>query len=508
MFQELKLPQKLAKLARFAENAVPMAEVDAAPSMATVDAAPSMATVDAVPSMATVDAAPSVGRDAAADEMPALPSIPARERAASSQLEAPTPTWLRPHKTTEWALQLRQVGNLARLWNGALRRCLLLQRLSPAELNFVLAAARPMKTSEGEWIYSAGDPVVAGYFYLVARGRFRATVTHKGEHRVTARDYVPMENFGSCEMLGPRGVRESSLQSLSSGFVWAVPQRVVATSLRIPRLPPIPGLVEHAMQVKLFRILSSEQLQQVCRCAKRVIVPAGGVLCRQGDPARAIYTILHGSVYTSALGSTFSITLVAPESLGESALAADEETRVRSSSVFAGRSGVRHDVPRSYRAASHCPPPQHVAFFVASPCWLCPVPWLCQKGALIDCGVPRRFSQAAVLIWPVSCLETVLVRLRPYPSSCFTTRARTCARRPRLCTRTSLRDHSRNRASRARVGIAFHRALLCRPRVWRCTIVSCSRARRLARGCRRWWCRSDGRRSTCCSPTWRSTSGP
>ena len=79
--------------------------------------------------------------------------------------------------------------------------------------------------------------------------------------------------------------------------------------------------------------------------------------CTRGRPttcATGIYTILAGSIYTSIEGSDFSLTLGAPESLGESALAAETEHRVRSSSVFAGPSG------------------------------------------------------ACVLVWPVSCLETVV----------------------------------------------------------------------------------------------------
>ena len=63
-------------------------------------------------------------------------------------------------------------------------------------------------------------------------------------------------------------------------------------------------------------------------------------LCRQGDPARAVYTLLYGTVTTSIKGSPISFTLRAPDSLGESALSAEEGSRVRSSSVFAGEDGA------------------------------------------------------------------------------------------------------------------------------------------------------------------------
>lgn len=257
--------------------------------------------------------------------------------------------WLRPKCHIS---KYEHLSQLTALWNMSLKRCVLLNRLTHPELDFVLSATRPVKTKVGQSIYEEGDLPL--YFYLVARGRYRATVAQRNGQISTAREYGECENFGSCEMLNRHGTRTSSCVVLDEGLVWAIPLRVVDIKLRIPPRPSIPRLLDHAMDVKLFRALSLGQLQQVCRCAKAVNVWPGNVVCRQGDPARAIYTILGGSLYTSIEGSDFSLTLGTGESLGESALAAEEEQRVRSSSVFS-----------------------------------------CSTGA-------------TVLIWPVSCLETAV----------------------------------------------------------------------------------------------------
>ena len=123
-----------------------------------------------------------------------------------------TPPWLRPNVPRS---KYEHIGKLAALWNGALDRCVLLNRLSRAELDFVLSATRPIPTHEGERIYVEGD--FPSCFYLVARGRYRATVQHKGGRSVTARECGPMDNFGACEMLAGRGARDTSILVLSSG---------------------------------------------------------------------------------------------------------------------------------------------------------------------------------------------------------------------------------------------------------------------------------------------------
>ena len=61
---------------------------------------------------------------------------------------------------------------LAQLWNGAVQRCILLNKLTRPELDFVLSATRPIVTREGDVIYEEGD--LPTCFYLVARGRYRA----------------------------------------------------------------------------------------------------------------------------------------------------------------------------------------------------------------------------------------------------------------------------------------------------------------------------------------------
>ena len=267
------------------------------------------------------------------DEEAAQPTSPLPQ--IGTPIDDNTPSWLRPKRRMS---AYEHLSWLAAVWNQSLKRCVLLSRLSRPELDFVLSTTRPIRTKEGMHLYEEGDLPL--YLYLVAQGRYRATVSRRGGQIATAREYGVSENFGACEMLNRKGMRDSSVTCLEDGLVWAIPQRVVDLKLRVPPTPSVPGLLDHAMEVKLFRALSLGQLQQVCRCAKLVVVKPGQPLCRQGDPARAIYTILSGSIYTSIEGSTFSLTLGPFESLGESALAAEEEQRMRSSSVFAGSGGA------------------------------------------------------------------------------------------------------------------------------------------------------------------------
>mgnify|MGYP001425121938 CR=1 FL=1 len=61
-------------------------------------------------------------------------------------------------------------------WLRAVRECVLLDGLPPAELNYVLASARPIQTREGEALFEQGDSVTSGMIYLVASGKYRALI--------------------------------------------------------------------------------------------------------------------------------------------------------------------------------------------------------------------------------------------------------------------------------------------------------------------------------------------
>ena len=66
----------------------------------------------------------------------------------------------------------------------------------------------------------------------------------------------------------------------------------------------------------------------------------GEELVAQHDIARSIFAIKAGSIVTAHEGSDEAVALVAPETFGESALAAADEVRIRTASLRAGETGA------------------------------------------------------------------------------------------------------------------------------------------------------------------------
>ncbi len=143
-------------------------------------------------------------------------------------------------------------------WLGAVRRCVLLDHLPPAELSFISQARREISTVEGETLYAQGDPIHAGLLYIVASGVYRVTIeTAKlgaAEARTVTRrtrDYGPQENFGACEMLcnDTSGRRTCTVVVHKAGLLWGIPRRLIDLKLRVPPPPIIPDLVPFCRQV-------------------------------------------------------------------------------------------------------------------------------------------------------------------------------------------------------------------------------------------------------------------
>ena len=127
-------------------------------------------------------------------------------------------------------------------WLGAVRRCVLLQHLPPAELNFVSQARREIHTAEGETLYTQGDPISQGLLYIVASGTYRVTIetaklgivgTEARTVTRRSRDYGPQENFGACEMLcnDSSGRRTCTVVVHKPGMLWCVVRRIEPHSL-------------------------------------------------------------------------------------------------------------------------------------------------------------------------------------------------------------------------------------------------------------------------------------
>jgi CRP-like cAMP-binding protein len=232
-------------------------------------------------------------------------------------------------------------GSATEAWMGAVKGCVLLDRLSASELSFVLQSARPMQTSVGDVLFKQGDPLVSGMMFLVASGTYRALQQRHGS-MARARDYGPLDNFGSSDLLchDGSGGRTCSVSVLTPGLVWGIPARVVDLKLRIPPPHSVSGIVGFASSLKLFATLSKERVEQLCRGAVVVKLKEGEVACEEGDAAHSIFAVREGSLTTSERASDFSLTISAPATFGEAALGADEELRRRGATVRAGPNGA------------------------------------------------------------------------------------------------------------------------------------------------------------------------
>ena len=134
------------------------------------------------------------------------------------------------------------------------------------QLKYVLSAAKPVRTTEGASLFKQRDVLTGGCMYVVASGRYRATVQHGGRGGASrTREYGPQDSFGASDLLchDTGGERSCSVAVLRGGLVWAIPQRVVDLKLRIAPPSPISGLLDFCASCKLFATLSPERLVQL-----------------------------------------------------------------------------------------------------------------------------------------------------------------------------------------------------------------------------------------------------
>ena len=232
-------------------------------------------------------------------------------------------------------------------WAASVSRCVLLRALAPAEVEFVRQATKVIKVSSGEVVYRHGD--APNMLYLVHSGTFQAKVEADAGNSWVAREYGAFDSFGGCEMLIQERRtlgRCCTITALSNGVLWGIPQRIVELKLRLTP-PPRPGMDVNALyhfsrQLPMLSCLTQASLEQLNRCAARVILEPGEVLCEKGDPARAIYAVYSGTVLTIGrqAGSDFELTMEPPMTFGESALVFEDEARVRQAKICADENGA------------------------------------------------------------------------------------------------------------------------------------------------------------------------
>ena len=224
-------------------------------------------------------------------------------------------------------------------WSLAVKRCILFDGVNAAEAKYIWQTARLMETSAGEILFE--EDAFPSMMYLVQSGRYRASFSQQrstpfamlGDNpsdEATGREFGPHDCFGCCELLATMGGRSCTVTVVEPGWLWGIPQRVVASKLKIP-----PSRADSAAlgallgRCALFEDFRREHLQQVSRCAKTLVVPAGELIFAEGAVIDCLYIISDGMVRLAPEeGGEEGVTVARGEVFGESALYAEERTAV------------------------------------------------------------------------------------------------------------------------------------------------------------------------------------
>ena len=244
----------------------------------------------------------------------------------------------------EKTVEAHGIQPTAKDWNAVVKRCVLFDGLSSAEKAYLLQGAHLMKTEAGTYLYKQED--TPSMLYLVYSGRYRAlkaTSSARAGDPAKCRDFGPGDDFGACELLTTMGGRTHAVKVIEGGWVWGISQRHVASKLKIPppMAPGSSGVLDFLQSVRLFGGIAKERMVQLCRCMSIVELKPGANVFDEGSFAESLYVLMSGSIDTTQTDSDFRVTLLPPDSLGESALFPEEDTRVRHITAHAGERGAK-----------------------------------------------------------------------------------------------------------------------------------------------------------------------
>jgi NTE family protein len=220
-----------------------------------------------------------------------------------------------------------------------LRAAPLFRGLRARRLRQVLAASRLEDHAPGAVILRQGT--VGDAFYVVIAGRVAVrTGSPPGESTHLA-SLGPGQGFGEMALLSARP-RTANVAAESAVQVLAVPRaafegyllmdagfkaRLVTQSQERETELVRQRLARSLQSVPLFAPLRWDELVRVAAGARLLAVPAGEVLCREGEEPRALYVLLAGEleVRIGAAGAERRVATLTPgASFGERALLAGE----------------------------------------------------------------------------------------------------------------------------------------------------------------------------------------
>ena len=238
-------------------------------------------------------------------------------------------------------------------WRVAVRSSVLLRKLPPETVSYLLRSSKQERKAAGETIVSAGD--LATHWYVVQSGRYCATMAGSdGTTPQTVREYGPSDTFGGSALLhdGPHSV---TITALDGGALWVFSKKVFDAKIKHGPAPP-PTLVDRVRMVPDFDGMPHSDHVQLCRALTEVTLEKGASLYRQGEPAKSLYALCDGQLKRVRDGDEANKTILRQEAsvsgpfgplLGTAALLANDADRVYSEDLTAwGRraSLMRFDV--------------------------------------------------------------------------------------------------------------------------------------------------------------------
>lgn len=146
-------------------------------------------------------------------------AAPNSASAAASDDAATAPTGGAP--STAPAPACKRGRTREELWMDAVERCVLLAGLPAAELQHVISAARPYQTETGAFCFRQGDALTGGFMYVVASGRYRATMQrrHEGGGGLIGNPWTVRGRHAAEAHTGPTGFALSPVASPSARAV-------------------------------------------------------------------------------------------------------------------------------------------------------------------------------------------------------------------------------------------------------------------------------------------------
>lgn len=155
----------------------------------------------------------------------------------------------------------------------------LFERLGPAEMAEITAAARPLRKERGEFVYLPGDK--AGSVYILRKGRVKLSVLSESGKEFAIDIIRPGEIFGEFALVD-ESVRSNMTQALDDVLMWVFGKRDFARFLEShPKLAMnyirMVGDRRRKMEKKLSDITTKDVPSRVCELLHELLTTGAAV---------------------------------------------------------------------------------------------------------------------------------------------------------------------------------------------------------------------------------------